>query len=229
MRPRPTTNNLRGGVGLDRGPCWPPAKRERLSVEIVADIHEIEGGGYWADVPRFPGCVAQGHTVILNVKAARRRYPSGQRGDLDGASWCNLNPQIMSSQQPHSDERLVAEGRNQHRTPFTVPFHVCSVHQISGPLTDTLKPDIGRWMPAPQARDRRIIVFIELVIAGSDIDGGKLAVVLGQEHRSNVAAKSLGAEASEFLWRAVVFGLRHGNTPAMWRFNSNSTTRRRSR
>ncbi len=32
-----------------------------LSVPIViqAVIHAIEGGGYWAEVPRFPGCVAQ--------------------------------------------------------------------------------------------------------------------------------------------------------------------------
>ncbi len=38
-------------------------KRERLSVEIVADIHEIEGGGYWAEVPRLPGCVAQAESM----------------------------------------------------------------------------------------------------------------------------------------------------------------------
>ncbi len=38
-------------------------KRERISVEIVADIHEIEGGSYWAEVPRLPGCIAQGESM----------------------------------------------------------------------------------------------------------------------------------------------------------------------
>ena len=30
-----------------------------VSIEITAVVHEIEGGGYWAEVPCFPGCVAQ--------------------------------------------------------------------------------------------------------------------------------------------------------------------------
>lgn len=38
-------------------------KSEPISFEIVADVHEIEGGGYWAEVPRFPGCVAQAETI----------------------------------------------------------------------------------------------------------------------------------------------------------------------
>lgn len=38
-------------------------KSERISIEIVAEVHEIEGGGYWAEVPRFPGCIAQAETV----------------------------------------------------------------------------------------------------------------------------------------------------------------------
>ncbi len=38
-------------------------KSERPPFEIVADVHEIKGGGYWAEVPRFPGCVAQAETI----------------------------------------------------------------------------------------------------------------------------------------------------------------------
>ncbi len=34
-----------------------------VSFEIIAEVHEIEGGGYWAEVPRFPGCVAQAETI----------------------------------------------------------------------------------------------------------------------------------------------------------------------
>ena len=34
-----------------------------VPLEIVAVVHEIEGGGYWAEVPRLPGCVAQAETI----------------------------------------------------------------------------------------------------------------------------------------------------------------------
>jgi predicted RNase H-like HicB family nuclease len=34
-----------------------------VPLEITAVVHEIEGGGYWAEVPRFPGCVAQAETL----------------------------------------------------------------------------------------------------------------------------------------------------------------------
>jgi predicted RNase H-like HicB family nuclease len=34
-----------------------------VPLQIVAEVHEIEGGGYWAEVPRFPGCVAQAETI----------------------------------------------------------------------------------------------------------------------------------------------------------------------
>jgi hypothetical protein len=34
-----------------------------LQIEITAEVHEIDGGGYWAGVPRFPGCVAQAETI----------------------------------------------------------------------------------------------------------------------------------------------------------------------
>ena len=31
--------------------------------QILAEIHEIEGGGYWAEVRRFPGCIAQAESI----------------------------------------------------------------------------------------------------------------------------------------------------------------------
>jgi predicted RNase H-like HicB family nuclease len=34
-----------------------------VPLEIIAVVHEIEGGGYWAEVPRFPGCIAQAETL----------------------------------------------------------------------------------------------------------------------------------------------------------------------
>jgi predicted RNase H-like HicB family nuclease len=37
----------------------PSTSTLRVSIEITAVVHEIEGGGYWAEVSCFPGCVAQ--------------------------------------------------------------------------------------------------------------------------------------------------------------------------
>ncbi len=34
-----------------------------VPVRILAEVHTIEGGGYWAEVPRFPGCMAQADTL----------------------------------------------------------------------------------------------------------------------------------------------------------------------
>ena len=31
--------------------------------QITAEIHQIESGGYWAEVLRFPGCIAQAETI----------------------------------------------------------------------------------------------------------------------------------------------------------------------
>ncbi len=30
-----------------------------VPIEVIAVVHPIDGGGYWAEVPCFPGCVAQ--------------------------------------------------------------------------------------------------------------------------------------------------------------------------
>lgn len=35
----------------------------RIPMQILAEVHEIEGGGYWAEVSRFPGCIAQAETM----------------------------------------------------------------------------------------------------------------------------------------------------------------------
>ena len=32
----------------------------RLTLDVV--VHEVEGGGFWGEVPRFPGCLAQADT-----------------------------------------------------------------------------------------------------------------------------------------------------------------------
>jgi predicted RNase H-like HicB family nuclease len=39
-----------------------------IPLEIVAVVHEIEGGGYWAKVPRLPGWVAQAETIEVLKK-----------------------------------------------------------------------------------------------------------------------------------------------------------------
>jgi predicted RNase H-like HicB family nuclease len=32
-----------------------------MKIKVV--VHEAEEGGYWAEVPAIPGCVAQGETI----------------------------------------------------------------------------------------------------------------------------------------------------------------------
>ncbi len=41
----------------------PSTLRVPLKMDIEVLVHEIEGGGYWGEVPRFPGCLAQATTI----------------------------------------------------------------------------------------------------------------------------------------------------------------------
>ncbi len=34
-----------------------------VPLQIIAEVHEIDGCCCWAELPRFPGCVAQAETV----------------------------------------------------------------------------------------------------------------------------------------------------------------------
>ncbi|MGP0067532.1 MAG: type II toxin-antitoxin system HicB family antitoxin [Isosphaeraceae bacterium] len=34
-----------------------------VPIEVIAVVHPIDGGGYCAEVPCFPGCVAQAETL----------------------------------------------------------------------------------------------------------------------------------------------------------------------
>src|SRR5208337_663479 len=47
-------------ASFNRGLC---ARLLSVALQIIAEVHEIDGGGYWAEVPRFPGCVAQAETI----------------------------------------------------------------------------------------------------------------------------------------------------------------------
>lgn len=44
-----------------------------MYMKIRAIIHPAEEGGYWAEVPAFPGCITEGDTmeeVVANLKDA---------------------------------------------------------------------------------------------------------------------------------------------------------------
>jgi predicted RNase H-like HicB family nuclease len=44
-----------------------------VPIEFSARVHSIEGGGYWAEVPSLPGCVAQAETLDAlreNIRSA---------------------------------------------------------------------------------------------------------------------------------------------------------------
>jgi predicted RNase H-like HicB family nuclease len=52
-----------------------------VAVQITAEVHEVDGGGYWAEVPRFPGCVGQAETI----EALKLNLVQGVEGWLNGA------------------------------------------------------------------------------------------------------------------------------------------------
>jgi predicted RNase H-like HicB family nuclease len=42
-----------------------------MKVKVI--IHEVPKGGYWAEVPAFPGCFSQGETkkeILANIREA---------------------------------------------------------------------------------------------------------------------------------------------------------------
>lgn len=70
-----------------------------VPLPIVAEVHEIQGGGYWAEVPRFPGCVAQAETIEalkqnilqavddwLNGTAVKTEDEARQLAEIQGSS-----------------------------------------------------------------------------------------------------------------------------------------------
>ena len=49
------------------------ARRPSNGFKLKVVIHEAEEGGYWAEVPGFPGCVSEGETleeVRANIREA---------------------------------------------------------------------------------------------------------------------------------------------------------------
>ena len=55
-----------------------------VPLQIIAEVHEIDGGGVWAELPRFPGCVAQAETV-------ERRDIRGRSGFVPPAHMATVN------------------------------------------------------------------------------------------------------------------------------------------
>ncbi len=82
-----------------------------VPLQIIAEIHEIDGGGYWAEVPRFPGCVAQAETIEalkenivravddwLNASPVKTEDEARQLAHIQGSS----EPVNESFPQPYS-------------------------------------------------------------------------------------------------------------------------------
>jgi len=70
-----------------------------VPLQIIAEVHEIEGGGYWAEVPRLPGCVAQAESIEaleeniaqavedwLNGSAVKTEAEARQLAEIQGSS-----------------------------------------------------------------------------------------------------------------------------------------------
>ena len=64
MKPESIASVLSILIGKGRAPgiaCM--TSTLTVPIEIPALVHAIEGGGYWAEVPSLPGCVAQADTL----------------------------------------------------------------------------------------------------------------------------------------------------------------------
>ena len=94
-------------------PRWPCPRRSAIAQEtayvinpecaypVLAEVHEIDGAGYWAEVPRFPGCVAQAETIEAlreNLLQAVEDWLYGQPVKTEGEA--RKAAQIQGSSQP---------------------------------------------------------------------------------------------------------------------------------
>src|SRR5262249_12596358 len=75
------------------------------------------------------------------------------------------------------------------------------------------QPHVGRRHPRPEPSHGRVIVWVDLVLPGPDIDGDELAVVLGAQRRPDAAVEDLGPKPGEFLRGTGWFSGRHGQPP----------------
>jgi len=78
-----------------------------VPLQIIAEVHEIDGGGYWAEVPRFPGCVAQAETIEAlkeNIVQAVEDWLNGSPVKTEDEA--RQLAEIQGSSQP-VDERIV--------------------------------------------------------------------------------------------------------------------------
>jgi hypothetical protein len=86
--------------------------------------------------------------------------------------------------------------------------------KISRRLADAPEPNLGRRSPSPQAHDCRVVVLIEFIIAGSDVHGDELTVVLGPEYRPHLAVEYLDSDSGHFVWTTSRFGGSHDRSPS---------------
>ena len=53
-------------------------------MNVTVLVHDAEEGGYWAEVPEFPGCVSQGDTLDElegNIREAIEAWLASERED----------------------------------------------------------------------------------------------------------------------------------------------------
>lgn len=82
-------------------------------------------------------------------------------------------------------------------------------HAIRRRLPGSLKPYLRRRTARPQALHRRIIIFIELEVAGPKIDGDELAVVLRPKPRPDMASEGVRPQLGNLFPAELRFGVRH--------------------
>src|SRR5579883_3497557 len=72
-------------------------------------------------------------------------------------------------------------------------------HPISRRRPDAAEPDLRLRAARPQSHDGRVVVIVDLKIAGPDVEGDELAVVVGAKQRPHPAVEELRSEPGQFL------------------------------
>jgi predicted RNase H-like HicB family nuclease len=68
-----------------------PASTGPSKLKLRVVIHREEGGGFWAEVPGFPGCLTAGAT-LAEVRANVREAFAGVLASMQAHGWSEQHP-----------------------------------------------------------------------------------------------------------------------------------------
>src|SRR6185437_13775020 len=85
-------------------------------------------------------------------------------------------------------------------------------YPISRSISRTHQPHIGSRFPRPQARDGGIVVLVNFVVSGFDIDGDEFAVVLRAKRRTYLLIEDISPQGCKLIQRSTWLGGWHDSS-----------------